>query len=505
MTSSIHSSLRRTARTRVRRSLLVAVSAGVLLCLAPLAHADGLREDLVARRARLMATLTPDTLAILWSAPERVYSLDVDYEYRQDSDLQYLTGIAQPETVLVLMPGNRTRREILFIRPPDARREHWEGHSLTKEEAAARSGIETVYFTTELDGFLDAIFNRLPYGTTRIEAIENDEYSSFFEALAQGTARVGLRLGRVSLSGPPSEEQAFAARLRERLLQVTYVNIAPAIHALRQVKTPYEQAVLRRSLEISSEAHVAGMRAAAPGRYEYEVEAAIEGTYLRHGAMSPGYPSIVGSGPNATILHYNESSRRMEDGDLLLVDAAASYQGLTGDITRTYPVNGTFSPAQRELYSVVLEAQEAGMRAARVGGRTIDIEKAVREAIKAGLLELGLITDASSDQYKTWYTHGICHWIGMDVHDVGDYRRPLEPGMTFTIEPGVYIRPAALEQLPDTPENAAFKKAVAPAVEKYKNMGVRVEDSFLLTETGLERLSSAPRTIDEIERAMKAR
>ena len=469
------------------------------------AHADGLREDLVARRARLMAGLAPDTLAILWSAPTRRFSLDVDYEYRQDSDLLYLTGIDQPETVLVLMPGNRSRRELLFVRPPDARREHWEGHSLTREEATARSGIETVYYTPELEAFLDAIFNRHPYGATRIEAMEDTEYAPYFEALAQGKAHVGLRLGRVSLSEPPSEERAFASRIRERVLQIAFVDLTPAIHALRQVKTPYEQTVLRRSLAISSEAHLAGMRAAASGRFEHEVEAAIERTYLQHGAMSPGYPSIVGSGPNATILHYTASSRRLEDGDLLLVDAAASYQGLTGDITRTYPVNGTFSPAQRDIYTLMLEAQEAGLRAARAGNRTLDIERAVQEAVKAGLLKLGLITDASGDQFRTWYTHGVCHWIGMDVHDVGDYRRPLEPGMTFVIEPGVYIRPAALDQLPDTPENTAFRNAVAPAVEKYMNIGVRVEDSFLLTDTGVERLSSAPRTIEEIEHAMRER
>jgi Xaa-Pro aminopeptidase len=222
--------------------------------------------------------------------------------------------------------------------------------------------------------------------------------------------------------------------------------------------------------------------------------------------MSPGYPSIVGSGPNATILHYQASARRMEDGDLLLVDAAASYRDLTGDITRTYPVNGRFTPAQRDLYSLVLAAQDAGAAAARAGRRTVDIEKACEEVVKPGLLALGLITDVTGDQFRTWYTHGVAHWIGMDVHDVGDYRRPLEAGMAFTIEPGLYIRPAALDQLPDTPENRAFKAAVGPAVERYKHVGVRIEDSFLLTPDGLERLSKdAPRTIEEIEKVMAGR
>jgi Xaa-Pro aminopeptidase len=226
--------------------------------------------------------------------------------------------------------------------------------------------------------------------------------------------------------------------------------------------------------------------------------------YLARGAMSPGYPTIVGSGPNATLLHYNASSRRKEDGDLLLVDAAASYQGLTGDITRTYPVNGRFTPAQRDIYELVLAAQEAGMKAARAGNRTVDIEKAAAEAIKPGLLKLGLITDATGDQFRTWYTHGICHWIGMDVHDVGDYKRPLAPGMAFTIEPGIYVRPAALENLPDTPENRTFKEKAAPAVERYKHIGVRIEDSFLLTTDGLVMLSKkVPRTIEDIEAVLK--
>jgi Xaa-Pro aminopeptidase len=196
----------------------------------------------------------------------------------------------------------------------------------------------------------------------------------------------------------------------------------------------------------------------------------------------------------------------MEDGDLVLVDAAGSYRGLTGDITRTYPVNGKFTAPQRELYALVLATQEAGMAAAKAGHRTIEIEKACEEAIKPGLLKLGLITDPKSEQFRTWYTHGVSHWIGMDVHDVGDYHRTLEPGMAFTIEPGVYIRPAALEQLPDTPENRAFKTAVAPAVERFKNLGVRIEDSFLLTASGLEQLSKdVPRTIEAIEKIMAAR
>ena len=264
------------------------------------------------------------------------------------------------------------------------------------------------------------------------------------------------------MNEPLSDEYAFANRVRERLLGARIINLAPHVHGLRQVKTPYEQRLLAESVDISSEAHIAGMRAARPERFEREVESAIEGVYLARGAMAPGYPSIVGSGPNATTLHYSASSRRMNEGDLLLVDAAANYQGQTGDITRTYPVGGRFTPPQREIYELVLAAQDAGMKAARIGAKTLDIERAAEAVVKEGLLKLGLITDAAGPQFRTWYTHGICHWIGMDVHDVGDYKRPLEAGMAFVIEPGLYIRPEALEQLPDTPENRAFREKVGP-------------------------------------------
>jgi Xaa-Pro aminopeptidase len=263
--------------------------------------------------------------------------------------------------------------------------------------------------------------------------------------------------------------------------------------------------VLRRSVAISSDAHRAGMRAAAPGKHEYEVEAAIEHLYLSRGAMGWGYPSIVGSGPNATILHYSKSTRRMEPGDLLLVDAAASFQGYTGDITRTYPVSGTFTPEQRAVYAIVLAAQEAGMKAANAGSSPAAVQAACDEVLRAGLLKLGLVIDGTGQQFKVWSTHGVVHHIGLDVHDVGE-RRPLEPGMAFVIEPGIYIREAALDHLPKTPENAAFIEKVRPIVQKYKNIGVRVEDSFLLTEKGLERLSATvPRTIEEIEAFLNGR
>jgi Xaa-Pro aminopeptidase len=489
----------------VRQAARVMVMAALtVLGSATLAWTGPLQDDLAARRAHLMEQLGPEAVAIVWSAPSRVYSLDVDYEFRQDSHLLYLTGIAQEDTTLVLIPGAATVREVLFVRQPDPRREHRNGHILTREEVTAQSGVKTVYFVNEFEPFVTALFNRQVYRARRNEV--SAEFDTLFAAVAGGRATLALPFGaRPAPSAPLTAPYEFAAKVRDRFLGVSFVDTFPLISALRQVKSPYEQSIMSRSGGISSNAHKAGMTAARPGRYEYEVEAAIEQVYLANGAMNPGYPSIVGSGPNATILHYGASSRQMQAGEVLLVDAAGSYDGYTVDITRTYPVSGTYTEPQKDLYRLVLEAQEAGMRAARVGNRTADVERAAEDVIKAGLLKLGLITDATGDQFRTWYTHGICHWIGMDVHDVGDYQRPLAAGMTFVIEPGLYIRPQALDELPDTPAHQAFKAAVLPAVQKYAMTGVRIEDSFVLTETGLTSLSaSVPRTIEEIEAYMKA-
>lgn len=479
--------------------------AAALLSGASFAAAGELQDDLRERRARVMNAIGPESVLVHWSAPLRVYSRDVDYEYRQDSDMLYLTGVEQDGTVLVLMPGNRTKKSILFVRDADPRHEHREGHLLSKQEAQDLSGVDEVRFASGLDAFLTSLMNRAAPGVRLTEY--TGEYDAFFDALQASRAQLALIFGR--RPGPDEDlpaPYAYAEKLRQRVPGLEVKDATALVWRLRQVKTPWERAALQRSTDISSDAHRAAMRATKPGRYEYEVEAALEKVYLERGAPSWGYPSIVGSGPNATILHYDKSRRQMKAGELLLIDAAAFSEGMTADITRAWPVSGTYSPAQAELWRLVLAAQEAGMKAAVAGNRAADVEKAAEEVVKAGLLKLGLITDAASKQYRTWYTHGICHWIGLDVHDVGDYRRPLEPGMAFVIEPGLYIREQALSELDDTPENRAFKEKVRPAVLKYKDIGVRVEDSFLLGETGLVRLSArVPRTLEEIEAFMAGR
>ena len=479
-------------RLRQTRLALIVVT----LLIAAAARASDLSDDLKARRARMMERLGPDAIAILWSAPAARYSLDIDYEYRQDSNLYYLTGLTQEETILVLMPGNESRREILFVQDRDLLREHWTGRRLTDEEATARTGIETVMWTSQFERFISSILDRRGTGS-----VDDKQAAKFFDALAAGRARVALPLdaGR-SLNDPLTAPLEFARKIRERFVGFQITDSTPILTALRLAKTPYERRVLTTSLEISSEAQMAGMRVARADAYEYEVTAAIEAVHRARGAVSWSYPSIVGSGPNATILHYHGGERQMHTGDLVLVDAAANYQYASGDITRTYPVSGTFSPPQRDIYHLVLQAQDEAMKVATVGSTLEDIHKKTVEVVKAGLLKLGLITNPDSDQYRMWYTHGSTHYIGIDVHDVGDRRAPLVPGAAFVIEPGIYIRPSALDLLPRTPENNALIEKIQPAVKKYSDIGVRVEDSFLLEENGLRRLSAAvPRTIEEIE------
>ena len=478
------------------------VAALCLLLVTAAARASEITDDLKARRARLMDRLGPESMAVVWSAPAARYSLDIDYEYRQDSNLYYLTGLTQDETMLVLMPGNVGRREILFIKDRNPAREHWTGHRLTSDDATARTGIDTVLSAAQFEPFMAAVLDRRGF-----DPIDTKEAARFFDALTAGRAHVALALdSRRGLNDPLSPPLEFARRIRDRFIGFQVADATPALADLRIVKTPYERKLLVKSLEISSEAQMAGMRAARPGAYEYEVKAAIEAVHRSRGASSWSYPSIVGSGPNATILHYPGGDRQMQAGDLLLVDAACNYEYASGDITRTYPVGGTFSPAQRDLYQIVLQAQDEGMKIARPGASTQDVHRKTVEVVKAGLLKLGLITDPDSEQYRMWYTHGASHYIGIDVHDVGDRNRPLEPGMAFVIEPGLYIRPSALDALPRTPENDRLIERLRPAVTKYADLGVRVEDSFLLEERGLRRLSAAvPRTIEEIEAFLRNR
>lgn len=486
---------------KYRLTPVVRMSAVVLAIAVSTARASELSDDLAARRARVMDRLGPDAILVLWSAPAVRYAPDVDYEYHQDGNLYYLTGVAQDSTMLVLMPGNEACREILFVKDRNPSQEHWTGRVLSVDEARALTAIDTVLTTSQFDAFMAAVLAGRPFGP-----LTDRRAARYFDALAAGRAKVSLVLDTDrGVNDPLTPPLEFARRIRGRFAGVEVADASKIFSELRLVKTPYERRLLVRSFEISNEAQLAGMRAARPGAYEYEVKAAIEAVHRGRGAV-PSYPSIVGSGPNATILHYPQSDRRMQAGDLLLVDAACALEYMSGDITRTYPVSGTFTGPQKDIYEIVLRSQEEGIRAARTGASLQEVHRRTADVIKAGLLKLGLITDPTGDQYRLWYTHGSSHYVGIDVHDVGDRNRPLQPGMAFTIEPGLYVRQSALDALPPTPQNAAFIDKVQPAVRKYADIGVRIEDSFLFDEAGLHNLSEkVPKTIDDIEALLQQR
>jgi Xaa-Pro aminopeptidase len=488
----------------VRKILLILIIGSSVRTLSPAAalQAPSFQQDLQARRQRLEQALSPNAMLILWSAPVRVYSGDVNYPYRQDSNLYYFSGIEQPETILVILPGNKIRKEYLFIRPRDAVQEHWEGHSLSEDEATAISGISTVYSTLDFEPFLDSVLSRKSF--EREIGVTTSDYDTFFTALQNSAAQIAVVGPPPGVSGTLPESYAFVNKLRERFAGLQMRDVSTQTARLRLIKTDYEQRMLEESARISGEAHREGMKVAKPGVWEYQVQAAMEYIFRKDGAIGWGYPSIVASGPNATTLHYEASTRQMKPGELLLVDAAANYKYLTTDITRTYPIDGKFSGPQKDIYELVLRAQDEGVKAAVDGATLRDVHQKTAEVIRQGLMKLGLIT--RNDQYSIWYTHSSSHWIGIDVHDVGDRDARLEDGMAFTIEPGIYIRQDALDALPKSAENEEFIQKTKSAFNKYKDIGVRIEDSFIMTNGKARQISvGIPRTVDEIESFMKSR
>jgi Xaa-Pro aminopeptidase len=464
--------------------------------------------DLAARRARLMSALEPDTVLVLSSAPARNYSADIDYPYRQDSNLFYLTGLVEDGVTLVLVPGATPLREFLFVRQRDPVRELWHGRVTPPEEITRATGIHAVYASPNGDlfqRFMEALLSRRPDST--VPTGERTSFAGLFDALTNGRAKLAIGdplpsdTGAVPIAGGDNPHVRWAYSMRAKYPAVQLISALPLLQRQRQIKTAYEQRVLTKSAAISAAAHVAGMRATRPGRWEYELKAAIEYAFARNGALSWGYPSIVGSGPNATSLHYLDGTRQMRAGEVVLVDAAGSYQGMTADITRSYPVSGRFTPAQRAIYTLVLSAQDAGIAAARPGAKPDAVTNAIRGVFRTGLRELGLVRAVEGPELEAevdvWFPHLPIHGIGVDVHDpLGE----LVPGAAFVIEPGLYIRPDAFERLPAS-RRAAISEALAPAAARYRDIGIRVEDSFLMTPSGPVMLSAAaPRGIAEIER-----
>jgi Xaa-Pro aminopeptidase len=425
--------------------------------------------EVYARRRRDFMSRMERGVAIFRAAPAAIRSHDVEYPYRQDNDLLYLTGFPEPEATCVLEPGGN-EPFTLFVRPRDPEKEIWTGTRAGLEGAKSRYGADAAYAIDELDARLPKIVEHAPvvYYGPGLDQRFNQRMLDLFAWARDNRARSG--------AGPRG-----------------VLDPGTILHEMRLVKAAEEIAALERATAIAAEAHRAAMTAARPGAFEYEIEALVDYTFRRRGAAGPAYPTIVASGPNATILHYVDNTRQMKDGDLLLLDAGAEYGGYCADVTRTFPVGRRFSASQRRLYEVVLAAQEAAIAAVAPGVAFDAPHQRALEVLVDGLIHLGLLDgprDAAleSGAFRRFFMHRTSHWLGMDVHDVGVYRigegaRPLAAGMVLTVEPGLYV--------------AADAQGVAA---EWLGTGIRIEDDVLVTPGGSRVLSvAAPKTIAEIE------
>jgi Xaa-Pro aminopeptidase len=479
--------------------------------------------ELRARRLEVMKRIGDKAIMVFFSAEPRVYTNDVDYHYRQENNLYYLTSIKQQGVVLVLIPGARKTREILFMQERNPTFETWNGRMMSFDEARARSGVQEVWDIKLLNGFLAFIAPRAEQEIAKRGSISKpdatlaaqwgEDFRTLIEAVKGDQADLYLLIPRGRDLREYGQEHDFAKQISSANAGMKIKNAHPIFADMRLRKSESELKLMQHAVDITSEAFHRVFAAIGPAMYEYEIQAEFEYTFRRRNADNWGYPCIVGAGPNATTLHYITSQDRLDDGSLLLMDCAAEYDHYTADITRTLPINGKFTREQAEIYRIVYEAQQESIKAARPGNTVntrhdpkispTSVHGRSAEVIKEGLLRLGLITSKDNNEYRIWFMHGTSHWLGMNVHDVGDYSKPLAPGMVLTVEPGIYIRPDALDVLPRTPETERFIKAVRPAFEKYKGIGVRIEDDVLITETGQKVMSAAiPSKLEDVEAAM---
>ncbi len=423
------------------------------------------------RRDRLGAQLG-DGIAIIATAPEATRNRDSHYPYRFDSYFYYLTGFTEPEAVVVII-GGASPRSLLFCRDKDETREIWDGFRYGPPAAQEKFAFDAAYSIDELDSQLPELMGnvgKLAYAVG-FDAAWDARVLGWLKAV-RGKARQGIRA--------PTD----------------IIDVRAALDEMRLFKDSHEINTMRRSGQIASDAHRRAMRASQPGRFEYEIEAELLHHFYAQGAQSPAYTSIVAGGPNACVLHYVDNRATLNDGDLLLIDAGCELDGYASDITRTFPVNGRFSPAQKDAYEIVLAAQAAAIEIVRSGNPWIAPHCAAGRVLVQGMVDLKLLNGSvdgliESEAYSRFYMHRTGHWLGLDVHDAGEYKvdgewRALQPGMTLTVEPGLYIRPAD-----DVPQ-------------ALWNIGIRIEDDVLVTEGGVEVLTSAPRTVAEIEDWMRS-
>lgn len=420
------------------------------------------------RRERVRAQMGEGVL-VLSASPVFIRNNDVEHEYRQHSDFYYLTGFDEPESLLVITAG-KDPKFILFLRPRNREREIWDGPRAGVEGAVEKYGAD--------------------------EAFEVGQAAKKLPELLRGHEQLFFRLGETEAFDRVGIEALKRSRFLARRTgdyPKTVIDSARIIHPLRLSKSEDELSLMRRASEITQRAHHDAMAFAAPGRYEYEVEALLLQRFRQAGAERAAYHSIVGSGANATILHYIKNNRKMEDGDLLLIDAGCEYEYYAADVTRTFPVNGKFSEPQRRLYEIVLEAQHAAIEVTKPGNSLEDMHSAALRVITQGLIQLGLIQGPlelalSEERFKPFFMHRTGHYLGMDVHDVGSYYergrpRPFEVGHVVTVEPGLYVA----EDNQDVPA-------------EYRGIGIRIEDDVAVTDSGFENLSqSIAKSVQEVE------
>ncbi|MDR2990090.1 Xaa-Pro aminopeptidase [Providencia alcalifaciens] len=432
------------------------------------------KQEFISRRNALLAQMAPASAAIIFSAPEAQRNADCEYPYRQHSDFLYLTGFSEPEAVLVLIKSDEKHSHtVLFNRVRDLTAEIWFGRRLGQDAAPEKLGIDKAL---PFDEIVDQLYQLLNGLDVVYHAQGEFDYA---DKLVFGALDVLRRGSRRNLKAPR-----------------TLIDWRPMVHEMRLFKSDAEMAVMRKAGEISALAHIRAMETCRPNMYEYQLCGEIEYEFTRHGARFPSYNTIVGSGENACILHYTENECAMKDGDLVLIDAGAELEGYAGDITRTFPVNGKFTKEQREIYDIVLQSINTALELYRPGTSIHEVTRQIVRIKTEGLVKLGILQGdveqlIENKAYHPFFMHGLSHWLGLDVHDVGFYGverdRILEPGMVLTIEPGLYIAPDA-----DVPP-------------QYRGIGVRIEDDILITEDGNENLTAlVVKDPDEIEALMAA-
>jgi len=446
--------------------------------------------EYAARRTALIKGL-PDgiVLALGSSAPAQDY-----INFFQNSPFSYLTGFSEPDAALVMVIRNGAiaGKPIIFVPPSDPAREVWEGYRLGVAGATAKYGFDARP-SDALPAVVDSLF-----------------------AAGAGKALHVVGDYRANRDAKSRDDQLVAA-IAGRNAGVAPQSINGRVNRGRAVKSAAELDFIRKAVAITVDAHREAMRATEPGMNEFEIQALVEYTFRRNGADRPGFGTILGSGPNSTTLHYNANDRFIERDDVIVMDIGAAYRGYSADVTRTIPANGTFSAAQRDIYTAVRAAQASAERAATVNGPAQALTTAAQASLSASLARLGLIESVGAtydcsatggqecSQLSMFYMHGLGHPIGLDVHDPGASTGEgnLVPGSAFTIEPGIYVRENLLSIIPKTPRNQAMIARIRPAVEKYRNIGVRIEDDYIVTPSRVEWISTAPREMAEIEALMR--